>query len=41
MSKRKSNENINIIDDQFVQFFGDMKFDDKNMETELKKRFNN
>jgi DNA invertase Pin-like site-specific DNA recombinase len=41
MSKRKSNQNINIIDDKFVQFFGDMKFDDKNMETELKKRFSN
>jgi len=44
MSKRKSSQNINIIDDiddKFVQFFGDMKFDDKNMETELKKRFSN
>ena len=33
MSKRKSSKNINIIDDiddKFVQFFGDMKFDDKN-----------
>ena len=45
MAKRKSNQNIKIIDDdiddKFVQFFGDMKFDNKNMETELKTRFSN
>jgi hypothetical protein len=44
MSKRKPNQNINIIndlDDKFVQFFGDMKFENKEMESELKNRFSN